>query len=110
MLQRINARKSDLDALMNKAKELLGEEAENPIAVESLLQLNDRFQTLHNLVSQKHDYLMKLIEKWKRLMEKRRKVKGLFKSSPFLIQKRSIKSSVDARKHIHECQVSGIFS
>ena len=99
MVERINSRKTDINNLSSKARELAGEDA-------SLLEdVNERFSNLQSLASKKREQFEKLINRWRRMTEQRKKMIGVLKTTQFVASRRPIKTSKDARGELSELEV-----
>ena len=104
-MDRINSRKADINALVEKARYLTGEDTPDVGTSALLDDLSARFSILQTLATEKHDQFMALINRWKSMVERRRKMMNVVKSAQFLMPKKPIKSSQDARSQIDEMQV-----
>ena len=100
MVERINSRETDINNLLEKARELAGDEA-------TLLEdLNERFYKLQILASQKHEQFRRLINRWKKMTEQRRRMMGMLKATQYLANKKPIKCSKDARSELSDVEVN----
>ena len=100
MVERINSRKTDINNLLEKARELAGDDA-------SLLEdLNERFNKLQTLAWKKHEQFRMLINRWKKMTEQRRRMMGMLKTTQFVANRKPIKSSKDARGELDKIEVN----
>lgn len=103
MVERIDSRKTDVNNLLEKARELAGDDA-------SLLDdLSERFENLQTLAWKKREQFGALINRWKRMTEQRKKMMGMMRASHFIANKRPIRSSKDARGELNEIEVRNLF-
>ncbi len=105
MMDRINSRKADINALFEKARNITGDSDSDVDSSVLLEELSERFSHLQSLAHAKHDQFMALINRWRKMTERRKKMIGLLKGTKFIIPKKIIKNSEDARKQIDELQV-----
>ena len=100
MVERINSRETDVNNLLEKARELAGDDA-------ALLEdLNERFYKLQTLASRKHEQFEKLTNRWKKMTEQRKRMMGVLRATQFVANRKPIKSSKDARGELNDIEVN----
>ena len=99
MVEKINSRETDINNLLEKARELAGDEA---VLLEDL---NQRFYKLQTLASEKYEQFRKLIDRWKKMTEQRRRMMGLLKATQFVSNRKTVKTSKDARGELCDIKV-----
>ena len=100
MVERINSRETDVNNLLEKARELAGDDA---VLLEDL---NERFCKLQSLASKKHEQFEKLTNRWKKMTEQRKRMMGVLKATQFVANRKPIKSSKDARGELNDVEVN----
>ncbi len=104
-MDRINSRKADINLLFEKARNISGDNKPDLDTSTLLDELSERFSNLQTLANEKHDQFTALINRWRKMTDRRRKMMGLLKGTQFIVSKKLIKNTEDARSQIEELQV-----
>ena len=103
MLERINLHKSEIGKLQQVAQSLLEEDNEDQDEEDDVMaDLQERFYSLETQISERHEYFMALIERWRK-QERKQKLKDTLTKSRVVLNMKQLADVDDAKVEAAKC-------